>query len=272
MASLSESIEPQPFSSQQIAFFEENGYLSGPRVFSDDQVDELKSRIDDLITGRVDFPQHLKAGGDLASAKIVNLYRHDAVFAAIDHTPMGTLANDLMTAPVRLWEDQMIMKVPHEGDAALAWHQDCAFWDYVAPAELVTCWIALDDAAVANGCMHVVPGSHRWDLDYHRDELPADDPDWLLNHPDIPAGACVEPVPCEVKAGHCHFHHCRTLHGSYGSTTASLRRSYVLHLLPGNTRRIGQPWNSRMAQMHDIADGALVEGPDFPVLPCSASV
>ncbi|MDP6450375.1 MAG: hypothetical protein QF773_06130, partial [Lentisphaeria bacterium] len=61
-------------------------------------------------------------------------------------------------------------------------------------------------------------------------------------------------------------------HGSYGSTTASLRRSYVLHLLPGNIRRIGQPWNPRMAQMHDIPDGALVEGPDFPVLPCGANV
>ena len=59
MDSLSESIEPRHFSSQQIAFFEENGYLSGPRVLSDDQIDVLKNRIDDLITGRVDFPQHL---------------------------------------------------------------------------------------------------------------------------------------------------------------------------------------------------------------------
>ena len=33
-------------------------------------------------------------------------------------------------------------------------------WPLSEP-RILSCWIALDDATVENGCMHVVPGSHR---------------------------------------------------------------------------------------------------------------
>ncbi len=128
--------ETPRFAAEQIEFFNTNGYLSGPCVLSDEQIDTLKRPIDDIVKGRVDFPKHLKTGGDLASTKIVNLFRHDPVFEEIKGTPaIGALAHDLLEAPVRIWEDQMILKTPFERETALAWHQDYTYWNHVAPAK-----------------------------------------------------------------------------------------------------------------------------------------
>ncbi len=65
---------------QQIDQYHEHGYVAGPRVLSDEMVNTLKSRIDDILAGRVDFPDELlgetvdrsSAKGQLPSVKIVN--------------------------------------------------------------------------------------------------------------------------------------------------------------------------------------------------------
>lgn len=266
------------FTEEQIEYYRTSGYVPGPRVLSNEQIAVLKERIAGLLDGSVPFPAHLKgetvekskAKGQLPSVKVVNLGRHDPIFADVWKNPaIGTLANDLMVAPVCVWEDQMIFKPPYDQNALLGWHQDYPYWDHVGPAEMGTCWLALDDATVENGCMHVIPGSHLWELPYKRDEVDVSDADWLLKHPGIPADADLTPVPCEVPAGHCHFHHCRTFHGSYGNRTDNPRRSYVIHLLPGNTRRIGNGWNDRMASVDDIPMGDVIKSLNYPELPRS---
>ncbi len=119
--------------SEQIAFYRRNGYLSGPRVLDDGQIERLRQRIADILERRTPFPDHLlgetveksRAKGQLPSFKLVNIFRNDAVFAEVLHHPdIGTLAADLMPGPVRVWEDQMIYKPPYDEAAVLAWHQD----------------------------------------------------------------------------------------------------------------------------------------------------
>ena len=46
----------------------------------------------------------------------------------------------------------------------MAWHQDYSYWTRTKPIAHLTCWIALDDASEENGCLHYIPGSHRWPL------------------------------------------------------------------------------------------------------------
>lgn len=262
------------FTAQQIEFYRANGYLPGPRVLSDEEIEILKRRIDEILTGKVPFPDHLmgettaksRAKGQLPSVKIVNLFRHDAVFREVlRNSRISALAHDLMEGPVRVWEDQMIYKPAFDGSAAVAWHQDYTYWTQVGPPELGTCWIALDDATAANGCMQVIPGSHRWSFRYSREEVDPANPNWLIER----AGLRPEehpPVACEVKAGHCHFHHCLTIHGSFGNRTDNPRRSYILHLMPGSTRRIGDSWNERQGRVEEVGIGEIVRGPSYPEL------
>lgn len=259
---------------QQIRHYKEYGYVAGPRVLNDDQIGTLKGRIQDILEERIPFPAHLRGDaavqlknkGNLPAVKVVNIFRRDALFAELvaDET-IGSLAHDLLAGPVRIWEDQIIFKPPHDNQAVLAWHRDYTYWDHVGPADLGTCWIALDDATIDNGCMHVIPGSHHWKYNYHRDDVDVEDPNWPLRPENVPHGADVTPVPCEVRTGHCHFHHCRTLHGSYGNKTDNPRRSYIMHLMPGHTRRTGDNWNERQATV-DVPMGELVQGPQYPTL------
>ena len=263
------------FSEEQIQTFAEKGFLLGPKVLSDEQIRSLLERIDGILEERVDFPALFKGEASdkikakhPSSVKVVNLFRHDEVFSRVwDNVTVGSLAHDLMAGPVRLWEDQMIYKPAFDGGAVLAWHRDYTFWDHVAPADLGTCWIALDDAFVENGCMHVIPGSHKWELPFTREDIDFADSDWLLKRPEIPRDADLTPVPCVVPAGHCHFHHCKLFHGSYGNSTANPRRSYIMHLMPGHTYRVGGNWNERMGDVEVVDIGQTVQGADYPVLP-----
>ena len=279
------------FTIDQKLAYRTRGFVLGPKVLTDKQIELLKNRIDDIVEDRVEFPSlfkgvasssissragsHGASSGDEAPGrivakpvKIVNLFRHDDVFARVwDNPAIGSLANDLMAGPVRLWEDQMIYKPPFDPQAVLGWHRDYTFWDHVAPADIGTCWIALDDATEQNGCMCVIPQSHTWELPFCREDMDTQDPDWLLKRPEIPPGADLTPVSCPVPAGHCHFHHCMLFHGSYGNATDNARRSYILHLMPGHTRRVGDDWSERMASVEHVPLGCVVQGPSYPELP-----
>ena len=93
----------------------------------------------------------------------------------------------------------------------------------------LTCWIALDDATVDNGCVHYVPGSHRWDL------LPitglAGDMNAITSILDEDRLASFrQAVPVELSAGECVFHHPLVLHGSYENRSALARRATVVNV------------------------------------------
>ena len=51
-------------------------------------------------------------------------------------------------------------KPPYQGLPVL-WHQDAAYWP-LEPMDVITVWLALDDSGPTNGCVRVIPGSHRW--------------------------------------------------------------------------------------------------------------
>ena len=50
-----------PFTDAQIEHYKTQGYVAGPRVLSDEQIEKLKERIEDILHGRVPFPKHLWA-------------------------------------------------------------------------------------------------------------------------------------------------------------------------------------------------------------------
>ncbi len=92
----------------------------------------------------------------------------------------------------------------------------------------LTCWIALDESNAENGCVHYVPGSHRWpllpvtglagDMEAIRDVL--NDEQWeQFNQPAI----------IELKPGEATFHHPLMVHGSFANRTERPRRATVIN-------------------------------------------
>lgn len=64
------------------------------------------------------------------------------------------------TNDIVLFQDMALLKPPGVGREK-PWHQDKAFFNIDLTATVVGVWIALDEATFENGCMHVIPGSHK---------------------------------------------------------------------------------------------------------------
>jgi ectoine hydroxylase-related dioxygenase (phytanoyl-CoA dioxygenase family) len=116
-------------------------------------------------------------------------------------------------------------------------HQDGSYADYLVPAEMITCWVALDDTQAGGGTIEYVRGSHRWPkAPPDRGSFHAPD-DWLAPMRNAaPDGVEPERVPVVVKAGGCTFHHSLTFHGSGPNEATVERRALVSHLIPVEAR------------------------------------
>ena len=163
---------------EQVDFFQENGYLKFGRVLDSDGVEAMRAGLDGVIelelTKGDDSSPEFKYGHDRRENRLdrgsghpraihqyVNMWKRDPHYeAAIHHSLIAGTARALLDTPeVRLWHDQVISKPP-EDNGHFAFHHDFFFWP-LSPPNIVSCWLALDDATVDSGCMHVMPKSHK---------------------------------------------------------------------------------------------------------------
>lgn len=102
----------------------------------------------------------------------------------------------------------VMTKAPDHSSATL-WHQDVRYWSFDRP-ELVSMWVALGDENLQNGCLRVIPGSHRQEFDRGRFDHA------LFLRPDVPENKPLlrSAHPVELSAGDVLFFHCRLLHAA----------------------------------------------------------
>jgi len=153
----------------------------------------------------------------------------------------ASIAAQLHGPGMELDYDQLLAKRPFKEDAVFGWHQDQAYWPVFEDSRTATCWLAVDDSTLENGCMRFVPGSHREPLRPHR-PLHADrgESHTLVAEVDG-ARDVVRPVP--IRRGDITVHDERVLHGSGGNHSAGWRRAYVVAFRAAATvaeeRRLG---------------------------------
>ena len=229
-------------STEQKAFFQENGYLPYTRMLSDDEVNALRQRCEDIAYRRVDhvpprYTQLEAAFSDTQDTdtdrldqvrKMTHLCYFDDLFeAAARKAAIVDVIEELLGPNIKLYCDQLMMKPRYNGTVT-HWHQDSVSWPQFAPQNHVSCWVALDDATVDNGCMTVIPGSHKWG------PISRDHRDLFLKNPLL-----AKPVPVELKAGSCMFHHGLNFHRTGANPTPNRRRGLALHYLPSETMYLG---------------------------------
>src|SRR5262249_21921671 len=130
------------------------------------------------------------------------------------------------------------------------------------PMAHLSCWIGLDDSTVENGCVHYVPGSHRWNL------LPrasfANDMNAVVDTLSLDQKRNFKPVAIELKQGECSFHHPLMVHGSYENRTARSRRAVVLNVFRDGVCSASDA--SPLEGVPPIAKGKRMSGRFFPLL------
>ncbi len=255
---------------EQLAFYEENGYVAGVRVLDGTQVEALRAELGELM--RPEHPArglwyefHSNESADpsrvlfhaLGAWRIAKGF-HDLLW----HTRFTVAASQLLGGgAVRFWHDQLFCKPARHG-GVVAWHQDYSYWTRTTPLAHLTCWVGLDDSTRENGCVHYVPGSHRWP------DLPvtglAGDMDAIQSVLTDEQKEMFRPVPVELKAGEASFHHPRMIHGSYANTTDRPRRAAVINVFRDGVRSNsdGPP----LAGVPPIPKGRPMGGRFFPLL------
>jgi phytanoyl-CoA hydroxylase len=102
------------------------------------------------------------------------------------------------------------------------WHQDIRYWSFERP-ELITVWLALGPERPENGCLRVIPGSHRMSLERSRFD------EELFFRADLADNAelIAQAVPVELDPGDVLFFHCRTLHAATRNFSTQTKYSVV---------------------------------------------
>lgn len=269
MPSTIDQWEQYRLSDEQVEFYQVHGYLAGIRILEDDQIKILLSQLSDLMDTShpksqlfYEFHTNESADPSLTLFHALGAWRIASAFHDILWHPAFTVAAaQLLNGPVRFWHDQLFCKPAHHG-GVVAWHQDYSYWTRTQPLQHLTCWIGLDDSTIDNGCVHYVPGSHRW-LDLPITGLAGDmgAVEAVLNDE---LKEQFKPVAIELKKGECSFHHPRMMHGSYSNLTDRHRRATVI-----NVFRDGVWSNSDEPLLRGvpvIPHGEKIDGQFFPLL------
>jgi ectoine hydroxylase-related dioxygenase (phytanoyl-CoA dioxygenase family) len=226
---------------EQVEFFREHGYVAGVRVLSEEQVEQLCAELGELIDpshprNHLFYEFHTNESPDPGRVLFhaLGAWRVAAGFHDLLWHPAFTLpAAQLLGGRVRFWHDQLFCKPARHG-GVVAWHQDYSYWTRTEPVAHLSCWIGLDDSTEENGCLHYVPGSHRWPL------LPvtglAGDMDAIRSVLTDEQKAAFRPVAVELKRGEASFHHPLLVHGSFENRSARPRRAAVVNVFRDGVR------------------------------------
>ncbi len=256
---------------EQVAFFNEYGYLSNIKILEEHQIEQLRKELKELTD-----PSHPK--NDLFYEFHSNQSENPetAIFHSLGHWRITEGFHDILWNPrfvvaasqllgtkaVRFWHDQLFLK-PAKHGGVVAWHQDYSYWTRTTPMQHLTCWIGLDDATTENGCLHYIPKSHKWPLlDTISLTGDMDGLDTLLNEEQKAEYA--KKVAIEMPMGYGTFHHPLMVHGSYENKSSIPRRAAVLNVFADGT--VSNSDEEMMKGVTIIKKGKKMEGQFYPLL------
>ncbi|WP_309380664.1 phytanoyl-CoA dioxygenase family protein [Cerasicoccus frondis] len=229
-------------------YYRENGFIVVTDCFSADEIQELRD--DAVAICRGDCGALNPAGNHMAEQQPAETpdftgmtdeeiisqflcihFPHKAsliMHRALAQPNAVRVLTSIIGPNVKCMQSMLFIKA--RGKPGQAWHQD----EYFIPTRdrsLCGGWIAMDDATVDNGCLWVIPGSHRrgilWPM-YPHNKAGYDCAHEAYDFPYTDANA----VPVEVPAGAVVFFNGYLLHKSLPNRkTSGFRRSLVNHYM-----------------------------------------
>ncbi|MBW2282268.1 MAG: phytanoyl-CoA dioxygenase family protein [Deltaproteobacteria bacterium] len=163
-------------------------------------------------------------------SKIFNLHREEAVFRSFiqDERVLDGVAG-LIGPDLDCFLSQFIFKNP--GALGQPWHQDSFYFRFDRTPQ-VGLWLAVTEATIENGCLHVVPGSHREPVHTH---VPDRRPGANYGYVEIVDHDMSSSIPVEMQPGDLLVFHSHLMHRSTSNESSGLRAAMVYHLAEAGT-------------------------------------
>jgi ectoine hydroxylase-related dioxygenase (phytanoyl-CoA dioxygenase family) len=231
-------------SADEIEAFHRNGYVHLRGVVSGEELVEIEAVYDQFLRGEIRV-----AGRDLndmttgehgtdpsryaiANVMVPRRYYPQWQGNVFERRALS-IAEQLCGRGMTIDFDQLLAKHPGRADAVFGWHQDQAYWIDTDDRRTATCWLAVEDSTVENGCMRFLVGSHLEPVRPHR-PLHGDREASHTLITDLRPGE--EPIPVPIRRGDITVHSEGVLHGSGGNVSQdSWRKAYIIALRSEST-------------------------------------
>lgn len=206
---------PTAMTPEQRLHFETNGYLVFPNLLNGQELEHLQSaanraeevwRADSSRLGvRKPNLQQVQAPIEYDDA-LLNLMVHPTIFPII---------REILGEDIQMIDNDYFISPPHTQSHAL-WHHDVGMPGVYHPRStvMVKAFYLLSDVPKGGGGTAVLPGSHRFPMDFPLPQV--DNPDTMPGH-----------VRMEYPAGTCYLFHCRIYHAALNNSTDKTRRVLI---------------------------------------------
>ncbi len=221
---------PKVLSDADVAHYETNGFVAPVPVLTSDEVTRFRADLESFensVGHPLDFPE--KSKSYLLFDWADHLVHHPRILDAVE---------DLIGPDILVYHSTTWIKEPGT-PAYVLWHQDGKYFNLRSHLH-VTAWVALSDVSVESGCVHVLPGSHKWGDFDHVDDLG----DWnmIKRGQGIPEKFDDEAgFPLVLKAGEMSLHHTNLIHCSRGNQGTDRRIGLGISYIPARVEQFGEP-------------------------------
>jgi hypothetical protein len=218
---------------EQRTFYNQNGYLKGFRIFDTQEA----------LTNRLYFDRLLElAASQGQDSYAINGWheRSQGIYDIVKHPLILDYVEDILGPDFVAWGTHYFCKLPGDGKP-VSWHQDASYWP-LTPAHTVTVWLAIDDADRENGCMRVIPGTHK--LGHLEFDNSGVEENSVLPQKVVNAESYGAPMDFELAAGEISLHSDMLVHGSEPNRSARRRCGLTIRYATTSVRA-HLNWNSR---------------------------
>lgn len=232
---------PNVLTAQQVEQYRRDGILFPVPALSPGEVTRYRAAFDEVAGRLGGRPVAQVLGHTQAHFRwAYDLATQPAILDAVE---------DILGPDLLVWTVSIFPKYPRD-PGYISWHQDGTYWG-LDSTDVLTAWVALTDSTVENGCMRVVPGSHRRPIMPHRDTYAPDNR--LSRGQEIEADVDErDAVDVVLRAGEMSLHHVNIIHGSNPNPSDGPRIGFAPRFTTPRTRQIdGEPPTAVLARGHD---------------------
>jgi non-haem Fe2+, alpha-ketoglutarate-dependent halogenase len=156
----------------------------------------------------------------------------------VHHPKILDAVEDVIGPDILCWTTNFFIKEP-DHKAFVSWHQDSTYWG-LQPDDVVTAWVAFTPSTRENGCMQVIPGSHKIDQlphvdTFHRDNLLSRGQEIAVEVDRSKA------VQVTLQPGEMSLHHIKLVHGSEPNRSGDRRIGLAIRYIPTSVRQTKVP-------------------------------
>jgi len=267
MISESAHVKNKKITEENRKYYEDSGFLIADALLTLDEIAEIRQEAVEIFKGkRGEIEGIVKMDDDTSDFEVLKNYIaihfphkiSSKITEYVLHPIIAEILTKIIGPNVKCMQSMLFVKGP--GKPGQSWHQD----EYYIPTRdrsLTGVWIAVDDAEIENGCLWVIPGSHK-DMPINRRIPYIGDQYGDVDTCDLSPYTENDALAVEVKRGSVVFFNGYLFHSSLRNRSGNRFRTALVSHYMSAASMLPWNWDGRLELKEDMRDIIMVAGQD----------